>query len=190
SRLPGQDRSLLLRSSRWRYRWRVRLDLCLHPPVVGGRSRQGLGYWVLGVRSHIIISGDNGFGMVGINRRLLLAHLTSGFRSVLLLLFTALHALAHPIAHKWCVPHARTGLQHQRVCVLGACPGGRHLGVNGVNSFLQLLTSLWSTKFLLPDAKLLYFSPHTTSHFATPGRPVPACGAVAPAVFLIREAEV
>src|SRR5215472_9977757 len=55
---------------------------------------------------------------------------------------------------------------------------------------LQLLTLLWSTKFLLPDAKLLYFAPHTTSHFATPGRPVPACGAVAPAVFLISEAEV
>src|SRR5262249_6209821 len=109
------------RSPRWGYRWRIRLDLSFHPPVVGGRSRQRL------VRSHIIIGGDNGFGMVGINRRLLLAHLTSGFRSVLLLLFTALHALAHPIAHKWCVPHARPSLQPRWVCVVGSCPGGRHL---------------------------------------------------------------
>src|SRR5215470_10686323 len=55
---------------------------------------------------------------------------------------------------------------------------GRIAHVNGVNSLLQLLTSFWSTNFLLPDAKLLYFAPHTTSHFATPGSPVPACGAV------------
>src|SRR5215472_10469345 len=55
---------------------------------------------------------------------------------------------------------------------------------------LQLLTLLWSTKFLLPDAKLLYFAPHTTSHFATPGRPSPCLWRGGSHSFCLGEAEV
>src|SRR5215831_8308437 len=45
-------------------------------------------------------------------------------------------------------------------------------------SLLQLLTSLWSTKFLIPDAKLLYSPriPPATSQLLA--GPVPACGQV------------
>src|SRR5579864_3099451 len=89
----------MLRSARRRSRWRFRLDLSFHARLFGhGRFLDG--FTAVGsFRFSVIVCGDNGLRVRLINGRLLLANLASGLRLVLRLFFTALHALAHPVAH-------------------------------------------------------------------------------------------
>src|SRR5262249_17349808 len=51
-----------------------------------------------------------------IHRRLLLADLAGGFRLILQFLLTALHALAHPIAHASCVTQQTNHVQAKELC--------------------------------------------------------------------------
>src|SRR5690242_8147885 len=89
----------MLRSAWRRSRRRFRLDLGFHAGLVRyGRFLDGLTA-VGSFRVPVIVCGDNGLRVGLINGRLLLADLASGLRLVLRLFFTALHALAHPVAH-------------------------------------------------------------------------------------------
>src|SRR5215467_13092576 len=85
-----------------------------------------MGFW-----SAVIIGRNDRLGVVLIDRRLLLAYLAGGLRLMLLLLFTALHALAHPIAHSSCVPHGTERLQPPPIPILDTLPESSRDGSRG-----------------------------------------------------------
>src|SRR5947209_9698038 len=89
----------MLRDTRGRHGRRFRLYLSFHAWLIGGlwflRCFRGAGsIWL-----NVVIGWHQGLRMSFIDQRLLLAYLASGFRLIFRLFFTALHALAHPVAH-------------------------------------------------------------------------------------------
>src|SRR5580765_4252274 len=89
----------MLRSARWRSGRRFRLHLGFHTWLVSDRRPLDSFAAARCLRLPVIVCGNNRLRVGFIDGRLLLANLASGLRLVLGLFFTALHALAHPVAH-------------------------------------------------------------------------------------------
>src|SRR5262249_43626496 len=95
----------------WRDGGRFRLHLSFHPGFFRRCFRS------LGMLGHRIIVGGNDWLRVSlIHGRFLLADLASGLRLILQLLLTALHALAHPVAHASCVTQQTNRVQAKELC--------------------------------------------------------------------------
>src|SRR5579871_5461092 len=89
----------MFRNARRRHGRRFGLYLGFHAWFFGCRRFRGDfrgagGFWL-----DVVIGWDEGLRVSFIDQRLLLAYLASGFCLIFRLFFTALHALAHPVAH-------------------------------------------------------------------------------------------
>src|SRR5579872_239572 len=103
----GRGRPLLRRARR-RHGRRFRLNFSFQPPLGGSLNVRlfNTRLFRLRARSGNLVSGNNRLGVKLVHHRLLLTNLDGRLRLVFgLLFFTALHALAHPIAHVSCVTH-------------------------------------------------------------------------------------